>query len=71
MIAIQLRDPRWVYYKLALWVPIRVDYLGEAAFVMSLLFAITLIFCLLGVVSSRARLPVGISMIPADIALAS
>jgi hypothetical protein len=30
-----------------------------------------LIFCLLGVVSSRARLPVGISMIPADIALAS
>lgn len=41
-IAMQLRDLNYAYFTLAQWVPIRIDYIGEAGFVMSLLFAITL-----------------------------
>jgi hypothetical protein len=34
--AIQLRDTQLVYNTLAEWVPIRLDYFGEAAFVPSM-----------------------------------
>jgi hypothetical protein len=40
VIAMQLRYPDAVYWPLAVWLPIRLDYLGEAAFILSLIFAI-------------------------------
>ena len=33
VVAMQLRNPMYVYLPLALWVPIRLDYFGEAVFV--------------------------------------
>jgi hypothetical protein len=39
-IAMQLRYPEAVYWPLAVWLPIRLDYLGEAAFILSLIFGI-------------------------------
>jgi hypothetical protein len=36
VIALQLRHPGWVYDVLAEWVPIRLDYFGEAAFILSM-----------------------------------
>jgi hypothetical protein len=39
VIAMQLRYPDAVYWPLAVWLPIRLDYLGEAAFILSLIFA--------------------------------
>ena len=40
VIAMQLRYTDAVHWPLAVWLPIRLDYLGEAAFVLSLIFAI-------------------------------
>ena len=40
VIAMQLQYPEAVYWPLAVWVPIRLDYLGEAAFVLSFVFAV-------------------------------
>lgn len=40
VIAMQLRYPDSVYWPLALWLPIRLDYLGEAAFALSFAFAL-------------------------------
>ena len=40
VVAMQLRYPSSVYWSLALWLPIRLDYLGEAAFILSFLLAI-------------------------------
>ena len=40
VIAYQLRYNDSVYNTLAWWFPIRMDYLGEAAFVLSFLFAL-------------------------------
>jgi hypothetical protein len=39
VIAMQLRYANSVYWPLAVWFPIRLDYLGEIAFVLSFLFA--------------------------------
>jgi hypothetical protein len=39
VIAMQLRYPNSVYWPLAIWLPIRLDYLGETAFIFSFLFA--------------------------------
>lgn len=39
VIAMQLRWPEAVYWPLALWLPIRIDYLGEIAFAASFLLA--------------------------------
>ena len=36
VVAMQLRRTRLVYYQLAEWVPIRMDYIGEAAFILSM-----------------------------------
>jgi hypothetical protein len=35
VIAVQLRDPQLVYSSLGEWIPIRMDYVGEAAFILS------------------------------------
>jgi len=43
VIAMQLRYANSVYWPLAVWVPIRMDYLGEAAFLLSFLVAINLV----------------------------
>jgi hypothetical protein len=40
VIAMQLRYPNSVYWPLAVWVPIRLDYLGEAAFALSFVLAV-------------------------------
>jgi len=40
VIAYQLSNNGDVYDPLAWWLPIRMDYLGEAAFVLSLIFAL-------------------------------
>lgn len=40
VIAIQLIQPDLVYTPLTLWLPVRLDYLGEAAFVLSFVFAL-------------------------------
>ena len=40
VIAFQLRYRNGVYDVLAWWLPIRMDYLGEAAFVLSFIFAL-------------------------------
>lgn len=40
VIAMQLRYPNSVYWPLAVWLPIRLDYLGEGAFILSLISAI-------------------------------
>jgi hypothetical protein len=40
VIAFQLRYSRSVYYPLAWWLPIRLDYLGEIAFALSFIFAL-------------------------------
>ena len=40
VIAMQLRYPDSVYWSLAVWLPIRLDYFGEAAFILSFLLAI-------------------------------
>jgi hypothetical protein len=39
VVAMQLRFPESVYWRLALWLPIRMDYLGEIAFVSSFILA--------------------------------
>jgi hypothetical protein len=39
VIAMQLRFPDSVYWPLAVWLPIRIDYLGEIAFIFSFLLA--------------------------------
>ena len=41
-VAMQLRDERTIYYALAWWLPIRLDYFGEIGFVVSFLFAMVL-----------------------------
>lgn len=51
VIAMQLRYPNSVTWPLAVWVPIRLDYLGEAAFVLS--FAFAMITALVSVVKRR------------------
>jgi len=40
VIAFQVVNPDSVYLGLAWWLPIRLDYLGEAAFVLSFVFAL-------------------------------
>jgi len=40
VIAMQLRYPSSVYWSLAIWLPIRLDYLGEIAFSFSFIFAL-------------------------------
>ena len=40
VIAFQLRYPFSAYVNLAWWLPIRMDYLGEVAFVLSFIFAL-------------------------------
>jgi len=42
VIAMQLRFPESVYWPLALWLPIRMDYLGELSFLFSFLLACVL-----------------------------
>ena len=37
VVAMQLRHSRYVYDTLAEWVPIRMDYIGEAAFILSMI----------------------------------
>lgn len=39
VIAMQLRFPDSVYWPLSVWLPIRMDYLGEIAFVFSFILA--------------------------------
>ena len=39
VIAMQLRFPESVYWRLALWLPIRMDYIGEVVFVSSFILA--------------------------------
>jgi hypothetical protein len=41
-VALQISNPESVYNPVAFWVPIRVDYFGEIAYVISFLFAIAL-----------------------------
>ena len=36
VVAMQLRDTQQVYNTLAEWVPIRMDYFGEASFILSM-----------------------------------
>jgi hypothetical protein len=36
VVAMQLRSPRLVYNTLAEWLPIRMDYVGEAGFILSI-----------------------------------
>lgn len=36
VVAMQLKETRLVYYSLAKWIPIRMDYVGEAAFILSM-----------------------------------
>jgi hypothetical protein len=43
VIAMQLRYPDSVYWPFATWLPIRMDYLGEVAFVFSFTLASALI----------------------------
>jgi hypothetical protein len=40
VIAMQLRYANSVYWPVAVWLPIRLDYFGEAGFMVSFLFAI-------------------------------
>ncbi len=40
VIAFQFMNPRSVYWSLAVWLPIRLDYFGEAGFLASFVFAI-------------------------------
>ncbi len=40
VIAMQLRYPNSVRWLLAVWLPVRLDYLGEAAFFLSFVFAL-------------------------------
>lgn len=40
VIAMQLRYPESPYWPFAVWIPIRMDYLGELAFFLSFLFGI-------------------------------
>ncbi len=40
VIAMQLRFPESVYWPLALWLPIRMDYFGESAFLLSFILVI-------------------------------
>jgi hypothetical protein len=42
VIAMQLRFPDSVYWPLAVWVPIRMDYLGEVAFGFSFILALAI-----------------------------
>ena len=42
VIAMQLQYPNSVYWPLAVWVPLRMDYLGEIAFISSFILAIGL-----------------------------
>ena len=39
VIAMQLLDPKSIYWPLATWLPIRLDYFGEAAFAFSFVMA--------------------------------
>ena len=39
VVAMQLFDPESIYWPLAIWLPIRLDYFGEAAFVFSFIVA--------------------------------
>jgi len=43
VIAMQLRYPNSVYWPFAVWIPIRMDYLGETAFLLSFILAINLV----------------------------
>jgi hypothetical protein len=43
VIAFQLRYPDSVYDTLVWWLPIRMDYLGEAAFTLSFIFALIIV----------------------------
>jgi hypothetical protein len=40
VVAFQVANPDSVYWGLAWWLPVRLDYLGEAAFVLSFVFAL-------------------------------
>ena len=42
VIAMQLQYPNSVYWPFAVWIPIRMDYLGEMAFISSFILAIAL-----------------------------
>jgi len=42
VIAMQLFYPQSVYWPLAIWLPLRLDYLGEAAFISSFLLAVAI-----------------------------
>jgi hypothetical protein len=41
-VAMQLRDPGWVYEPVTWWLPIRIDYFGEIGFLISFLLAVAL-----------------------------
>ena len=43
VIAFQLRYPHSIYDTLVWWLPIRMDYLGEAAFVLSFIFVLIIV----------------------------
>ncbi len=40
VVAMQLANADAVYWGLAWWLPVRLDYLGEAGFVLSFVFAL-------------------------------
>jgi hypothetical protein len=42
VVAMQVREPQSVYWQLAEWVPIRLDFFGEIGFAISLLCAMAL-----------------------------
>lgn len=39
VIAMQIADPASVYWPVAKWLPIRMDFFGEAGFIISFIFA--------------------------------
>lgn len=43
VVAMQLRSVESVYWRFATWVPVRMDYLGEAAFLFSFLMCIMIV----------------------------
>jgi len=43
VIALQIAHPDAVYYPIAWWLPIRLDYFGEASFVCSFIFGVAAI----------------------------
>ncbi len=51
VVAMQLTFPNSIYFQFATWLPIRLDYVGEAAFVFALIMAIVVVM-----VNARRRI---------------